>query len=167
MRDCDLKQNAFSAATRPQLPNRKQRLSTNALLQARVVELPFPTHSFIAPHHINPSSPFTTLHFASRLPEFMFKKPVASLKSFSPLRSSDKRRLRDEILTSFPELKEMETPIPDTPISTVITPEGLQSAKYTSYIEEPGTMYTDAEGTPLWFKISCSKKEALIVPSRM
>lgn len=97
----------------------------------------------------------------------MFKKPVASLKSFSPLRSSDKRRLRDEILASFPELKEMETPIPDTPINTVITPEGLLSAKYTSYIEEPGTMYTDAEGTPLWFKISCSKKETLIVPSCM
>ncbi|KAF9213651.1 hypothetical protein BGZ59_005024 [Podila verticillata] len=95
----------------------------------------------------------------------MFKKPVASLKSFSPLRSSDKRRLRDEILASFPELKEMESPIPDTPINTVITPEGLQSAKYTSYIEEPGTMYTDAEGTPLWFKISCSKKETMIVPS--
>ncbi|KAF9302558.1 hypothetical protein BGZ74_005179 [Mortierella antarctica] len=95
----------------------------------------------------------------------MFKKPVASLKSFSPLRSSDKRRLRDEILASFPELKEMESPIPDTPVNAVITPEGLQSAKFTSYIEEPGTMYTDAEGTPLWFKISNSKKDSLIVPS--
>ncbi|KAG0034048.1 hypothetical protein BGZ81_006389 [Podila clonocystis] len=95
----------------------------------------------------------------------MFKKPVASLKSFSPLRSSDKRRLRDEILASFPELKEMESPIPDTPINTVITPEGLQSAKFTSYIEEPGTLYTDAEGIPLWFKISSSKKDSLIVPS--
>ncbi|KAG0034936.1 hypothetical protein BGZ82_005547 [Podila clonocystis] len=95
----------------------------------------------------------------------MFKKPVASLKSFSPLRSSDKRKLRDEILASFPELKEMESPIPDTPINTVITPEGLQSAKFTSYIEEPGTLYTDAEGIPLWFKISSSKKDSLIVPS--
>ncbi|KAG0089448.1 hypothetical protein BGZ93_011028 [Podila epicladia] len=95
----------------------------------------------------------------------MFKKPVASLKSFSPLRSSDKRRLRDEILASFPELKEMKSPISDAPVNAVITPDGLQSAKFTSYIEEPGTMYTDAEGTPLWFKISNSKKESLIVPS--
>ncbi|KAF9316595.1 hypothetical protein BG003_001782 [Podila horticola] len=95
----------------------------------------------------------------------MFKKPFASLKSFSPLRSSDKRRLRDEILASFPELKEMESSIPDTPVNATITPEGLQSAKFTSYIEEPGTMYTDAEGTPLWFKISNSKKDSLIVPS--
>ncbi|KAF9092719.1 hypothetical protein BGX23_003982 [Mortierella sp. AD031] len=94
----------------------------------------------------------------------MFKKPVASLKSFSPLRSSDKRRLRDEILASFPSLRDME-PINDTPVNSIITPEGLQSAKFTSYIEEPGTLYTDADGTPLWFKISSSKKDSMIVPS--
>jgi len=94
----------------------------------------------------------------------MFKKPVASLKSFSPLRSSDRRRLRDEILASFPALKDME-PMNDTPISAIIAPEGLQSAKFTSYIEEPGTLYTDGEGTPLWFKISSSKKDSMIVPT--
>ncbi|CAO3574744.1 unnamed protein product [Mortierella alpina] len=94
----------------------------------------------------------------------MFKKPVASLKSFSPLRSSDRRRLRDEILASFPALKDME-PMDDTPISAIIAPEGLQSAKFTSYIEEPGTLYTDGEGTPLWFKISSSKKDSMIVPT--
>ncbi|KAF9433851.1 hypothetical protein BGZ76_008895 [Entomortierella beljakovae] len=94
----------------------------------------------------------------------MFKKPVSSLKSFSPLRSSDKRRLRDEILNSFPSLRDMD-PINDTPINAIITPEGLQSAKFTSYIEEPGTLYTDSEGTPLWFKISSSKKDSLIVPT--
>ncbi|KAF9933279.1 hypothetical protein BGZ67_004358 [Mortierella alpina] len=94
----------------------------------------------------------------------MFKKPVASLKSFSPLRSSDRRRLRDEILASFPALKDME-PINDTPISAIIAPEGLQSAKFTSYIDEPGTLYTDGEGTPLWFKISSSKKDSMIVPT--
>lgn len=94
----------------------------------------------------------------------MFKKPLASIKSFSPLRSSDKRRLRDEILASFPALKDME-PINDTPINAIITPDGLQAAKFTSYIEEPGTLYTDADGTPLWFKISSSKNHSLIVPS--
>ncbi|KAF9563412.1 hypothetical protein EC968_004866 [Mortierella alpina] len=94
----------------------------------------------------------------------MFKKPVASLKSFSPLRSSDRRRLRDEILASFPALKDME-PVNDTPINAIIAPEGLQSAKFTSYIEEPGTLYTDGEGTPLWFKISSSKKDSMIVPT--
>ncbi|KAF9958119.1 hypothetical protein BGZ72_000863 [Mortierella alpina] len=94
----------------------------------------------------------------------MFKKPVASLKSFSPLRSSDRRRLRDEILAAFPALKDME-PINDTPVNAIIAPEGLQSAKFTSYIEEPGTLYTDGEGTPLWFKISSSKKDSMIVPT--
>ncbi|KAG0006405.1 hypothetical protein BGZ65_008450 [Modicella reniformis] len=94
----------------------------------------------------------------------MFKKPLASLKSFSPLRSSDRRRLRDEILASFPVLRDME-PINDTPITAIITPEGLQSAKFISYIEEPGTLYTDAEGTPLWFKISASKRDSIIVPT--
>ncbi|KAI1312970.1 hypothetical protein EDD11_002791 [Mortierella claussenii] len=95
----------------------------------------------------------------------MFKKPVASLKSFSALRSSDKRRLRDDILASFPLLRDMQ-PINDTPINAIIAPEGLQSARFTSYIEEPGTLYTDAEGTPLWFRISSStKKDAIIVPT--
>ncbi|KAF9355400.1 hypothetical protein BGX26_006616 [Mortierella sp. AD094] len=95
----------------------------------------------------------------------MFKKPVASLKSFSPLRSSDKRRLRDEIIASFPSFKDMD-PINDTPINAIITPDGLQSARFTSYIEEPGTLYTDVDGTPLWFKIStAAKKDSLIVPS--
>ncbi|KAG0260721.1 hypothetical protein BG011_001670 [Mortierella polycephala] len=94
----------------------------------------------------------------------MFKKPPATLKSFSPLRSSDKRRLRDEILTSFPSLRDME-PIDDVPINAIITPDGLQSAKFTSYIEEPGTLYADAEGTPLWFKVSSSKKDSLVLPS--
>ncbi|KAF9132406.1 hypothetical protein BGW39_000194 [Mortierella sp. 14UC] len=94
----------------------------------------------------------------------MFKKPLASIKSFSPLRSSDKRRLRDEILASFPALRDME-PINDTSVNAIITPDGLQAAKFTSYIEEPGTLYTDADGTPLWFKVSSSKKDSLIVPS--
>ncbi|KAI8606610.1 hypothetical protein EDD21DRAFT_400249 [Dissophora ornata] len=94
----------------------------------------------------------------------MFKKPVASLKSFSPLRSSDRRRLRDEILASFPVLKDME-PINDIPINTIIAPDGLQSAKFTSYIDEPGTLYNDADGTPLWFKISSSKKNSMILPT--
>ncbi|KAF8937532.1 hypothetical protein BGZ58_002563 [Dissophora ornata] len=96
----------------------------------------------------------------------MFKKPVASLKSFSPLRSSDRRRLRDEILASFPVLKDME-PINDIPINTIIAPDGLQSAKFTSYIDEPGTLYNDADGTPLWFKISSSKKNSMILPTGM
>ncbi|KAG0045551.1 hypothetical protein BGZ83_009245 [Gryganskiella cystojenkinii] len=96
----------------------------------------------------------------------MFKKPVASLKSFSPLRSSDKRRLRDEILASFPVLKDMEPLQPEnTPINALITPDGLQSARFTSYIDEPGTLYTDADGTPLWFKISYGKRDSIIVPT--
>ncbi|KAG0285733.1 hypothetical protein BGZ96_010047, partial [Linnemannia gamsii] len=94
----------------------------------------------------------------------MFKKPLASIKSFSPLRSSDKRRLRDEILASFPALRDMD-PINEIPVNAIITPDGLQAAKFTSYIEEPGTLYVDSDGTPLWFKISSSKKDSLIVPS--
>ncbi|KAG0223318.1 hypothetical protein B0O80DRAFT_470162 [Mortierella sp. GBAus27b] len=94
----------------------------------------------------------------------MFKKPLASLKSFSPLRSSDKRRLREEILATYPALRDME-PINDTPVATIITPEGLQSAKFTSHIEEPGTLYTDADGTPLWFKIGAGRNDSIIVPT--
>lgn len=98
------------------------------------------------------------------VPFAMFKKPLASLKSFSPLRSSDKRRLRDEILATYPVLRDME-PINDTPIAAIITPEGLQSAKFVSHIEEPGTLYTDAEGTPLWFKIGAGRNDSIVVPT--
>jgi translation initiation factor 2D len=56
-------------------------------------------------------------------------------------------------------------PINDTPISAIITPEGLQSAKFTSHIEEPGILYTDNEGTPLWFKIGAGKNGSIIVPT--
>ncbi|KAG0308832.1 hypothetical protein BGZ98_006613 [Dissophora globulifera] len=94
----------------------------------------------------------------------MFKKPVASLKTSSPLRSSDKRRLRDEILARFPALLQFDDANPATG-SSIIVPNGLEFSKFISYAEEPGIFYTDAEGTPLWFRIGNSKDDAMIVPT--
>ncbi|KAG0239301.1 hypothetical protein BGW41_007786 [Actinomortierella wolfii] len=115
----------------------------------------------------------------------MFKKPFATIKSFSPLRSSDRRRLRDEVLATYPSLAaknasqraqastDSEPPQQaqensDAPsLQSIITPEGLQSAKFTSYIEEPGTIYTDPQGTPLWFRVRSAgrKNDTVLIPS--
>ncbi|KAF9977116.1 hypothetical protein BGZ73_006990, partial [Actinomortierella ambigua] len=108
----------------------------------------------------------------------MFKKPVATIKSFSPLRSSDRRRLRDEILATYPVLaaKSQSQSANDQPaqessdapsLQSIITPEGLQSAKFSSYIEEPGTIYTDPHGTPLWFRVrgATKKSDTVLIPS--
>ncbi|KAG0256018.1 hypothetical protein DFQ27_005962 [Actinomortierella ambigua] len=123
----------------------------------------------------------------------MFKKPVATIKSFSPLRSSDRRRLRDEILATYPALatksqttteqqqqqqqqqqnqqqQQQQQPQEhsDAPsLQSIITPEGLQSAKFSSYIDEPGTIYTDPQGTPLWFRVrgATKKSDTVLIPS--
>ncbi|KAF8982972.1 hypothetical protein BGZ46_000252 [Entomortierella lignicola] len=101
----------------------------------------------------------------------MFKKPLGSIKSFSPLRSSDKRRLRDEILSTYPSLNtdpdNHENHNSPTNIIQIITPDGLQSAKFTSHIDQHGTIYVDQQGTPLWFKtISTSKQlDSVIIPT--
>ncbi|ORZ10863.1 hypothetical protein BCR42DRAFT_333177 [Absidia repens] len=77
----------------------------------------------------------------------MFKKPVTSLKSFSNLRSSDRRRFQTETYDAYPELKTK-----CTEENTHLMPDTLQSAKFVSHIERPGVIYV-ANGKPIWFKL--------------
>ncbi|KAI8096873.1 uncharacterized protein BX664DRAFT_377996 [Halteromyces radiatus] len=76
----------------------------------------------------------------------MFKKPVTSLKSFSALRSSDRRRFQTEAYDAYPELKEQ-----CTQQNIHVMPDTLQAAKFVSHIERPGIIYK-ADGKPTWFK---------------
>lgn len=87
----------------------------------------------------------------------MFKKPLSNLKSFSPLRSSDRRRFRDDLLAIFPVLRDATTE--EGALS--LTPEGFQSAKFATHVDELGVLYI-VDGNPVWVKLDKSK---LIVPS--
>ncbi|ORX50552.1 hypothetical protein DM01DRAFT_1096375 [Hesseltinella vesiculosa] len=103
----------------------------------------------------------------------MFKKPIATLKSFSPLRSSDKRRFQNEIYEAYPALKALkiqeqeqinqqnqQDQQPEAPSDTLeatipapaaLFPDTVKVAKFVSHCKQPGTVYV-ADNNPLWFK---------------
>ncbi|KAI8062572.1 hypothetical protein BC940DRAFT_341718 [Gongronella butleri] len=107
----------------------------------------------------------------------MFKKPLGALKSFSPLRSSDRRRFQAEIYDAYPALKVLKEQERDqeqaaansdekgekdekdatAPTSAPVVapptlfPDTLKAAKFVSHCEKPGTVYVD-NSNPLWFK---------------
>jgi translation initiation factor 2D len=78
----------------------------------------------------------------------MFKKPLANLKSFSPLRSSDRRRFQNEAYEAYPSVKE----ICSQEGASHLMPDSLLSAKFTSHTGVPGVVYM-SENKPLWITI--------------
>ncbi|KAI8145920.1 hypothetical protein BJV82DRAFT_602744 [Fennellomyces sp. T-0311] len=88
----------------------------------------------------------------------MFKKPPSTVKSFSPLRSSDRRRFQNEAYDAFPYLKEKCTQEGASPLM----PDPLQSAKFRTHINENGVLYV-ADGKPLWMKLENLKQP--VVPT--
>ncbi|KAI0632800.1 eukaryotic translation initiation factor SUI1 family protein [Trametes polyzona] len=83
----------------------------------------------------------------------MFKKPLADLKTSAPLRSSDRRKLKQRVLQAFPVLQ------PDE--GDVLVPDGLQSQKFSTHLDEPGVAYLSPEGDPLWFTIGKGSDELI------
>ncbi|RGB40209.1 hypothetical protein C1646_688267 [Rhizophagus diaphanus] len=104
----------------------------------------------------------------------MFRKPPSNIKSYSPLRSSDRRRFKDEILKKFPLLEssinnliESSTDATDSKSESpfnIIVPENTQLAKFNSNLGVHGVIYTTKEKHPLWFKKDKDKNE-ILVPS--
>ncbi|OZJ05971.1 hypothetical protein BZG36_01210 [Bifiguratus adelaidae] len=76
----------------------------------------------------------------------MFKKPILNVKSFSSLRASDRRRLRQEITQAYPSLQQDETD--EAP---PVVPDDIQCAKFSTHGEDLGILYV-AQGSPLWVK---------------
>ncbi|KAF9502136.1 hypothetical protein BDN71DRAFT_1459374 [Pleurotus eryngii] len=75
----------------------------------------------------------------------MFKKPLSNLKTSAPLRGSDRRKLRQKVVQAY----QISTEEGD-----LLVPEGLQSVKFLTHLEEPGTAYLAPDGRdPLWFSI--------------
>lgn len=68
----------------------------------------------------------------------MFKKPIANIKTFSPLRSSDRRHFQNEAIEAYPVLKDQ-----------YVMPNDLRSAKFIAQTSAHGIVYTSAD-QPLW-----------------
>ncbi|KAM5538825.1 hypothetical protein V8D89_007547 [Ganoderma adspersum] len=83
----------------------------------------------------------------------MFKKPLADLKTSAPLRNSDRRKLRQRVLQSYPSLPPEE--------GDNLVPDGLQSQKFSTHLEEPGVTYLSADGDPLWFTIGKGSEDLI------
>lgn len=59
----------------------------------------------------------------------MFKKPLSNIKTSAPLRSSDRRKLKQRVVAAFnisPEDGEL------------LVPDGLESLKFSTHLEDPG-----------------------------
>jgi translation initiation factor 2D len=78
----------------------------------------------------------------------MFKKSLANLKSFSPLRSSDRRRFQNEAYEAYPSVKE----ICSQEGASSLMPDDLRSAKFTSHTGTSGIVYMSEKQT-LWLSI--------------
>ncbi|EIN05784.1 hypothetical protein PUNSTDRAFT_91371 [Punctularia strigosozonata HHB-11173 SS5] len=82
----------------------------------------------------------------------MFKKPLADLKTSAPIRSSDRRKLKQKVVQTF-GLQAEE--------GDLLVPEGLQSVKFSTHVGEHGIAYLAAEGDPLWFTIGKGSEELI------
>lgn len=82
----------------------------------------------------------------------MFKKPPSNVKTSAPLRSSDRRKLKQKVVATFgiaPEDGEL------------LVPDGLESMKFSTHLEEPGTIYLSSSGDPLWFSVGKGSEDLI------
>ena len=59
----------------------------------------------------------------------MFKKPLSNLKTSAPLRSSDRRKLKQRIESTFAISSED---------GDILVPDGILSLKFSTHLDEPG-----------------------------
>jgi translation initiation factor 2D len=59
----------------------------------------------------------------------MFKKPLSNLKTSAPLRSSDRRKLKQRIASTYAISSED---------GDILVPDGILSLKFSTYLDEPG-----------------------------
>ncbi|KAF9449080.1 hypothetical protein P691DRAFT_668180 [Macrolepiota fuliginosa MF-IS2] len=85
----------------------------------------------------------------------MFKKPLGQLKTSAPIRASDRRKLKQRVVSAFSALPED---------GDLLVPDGILTAKFLTYAKEPGTVYLDpTNGNPLWFTIGKGSDD--LIPS--
>ncbi|ORY72895.1 hypothetical protein BCR35DRAFT_307416 [Leucosporidium creatinivorum] len=82
----------------------------------------------------------------------MFKRPHVS-KTSAPLRSSDARKLREELQSAF---------VLSPALAKSLLPDGLLVQKATNHLEEPLTIYSAPNGDPRFFRPGKGNDGALI-----
>ncbi|KAI9276194.1 hypothetical protein BC943DRAFT_364395 [Umbelopsis sp. AD052] len=78
----------------------------------------------------------------------MFKKQP-SIKNYSALKSSDRRRFQSDVFDSYPTIKEFHS-VEGAP--SFFT-EDLQKAKFSSHIDDLGLVYA-MDNSPTWFQVN-------------
>ncbi|CAG8497171.1 330_t:CDS:10 [Acaulospora colombiana] len=87
----------------------------------------------------------------------MFKKPLASIKPYSPLRSSDRRKFREELIRRYPTLENGESEE-----NKSIVPEHVEKANVKTHNGYTGVLYVDESKHPLWIRLDKDKNEFLV-----
>ncbi|TFK67974.1 hypothetical protein BDN72DRAFT_842359 [Pluteus cervinus] len=84
----------------------------------------------------------------------MFKKPLGNLKTSAPLRSSDRRKLKQRAVTAFNLTSEE---------GDLLVPDGILSIKFSTHLNELGTAYLNPGqgGDPLWFTIGKGSEDLI------
>ncbi|KAF8968770.1 hypothetical protein BDZ97DRAFT_1654726 [Flammula alnicola] len=82
----------------------------------------------------------------------MFKKPLSNLKTSAPLRSSDRRKLKQRVVTAYGLTSEE---------GDALVPDGILSVKFSTHVDEPGVAYIDPDGDPLWFTIGKGSEDLI------
>ncbi|CAJ0630394.1 8605_t:CDS:10 [Entrophospora sp. SA101] len=96
----------------------------------------------------------------------MFKKPISNIKQYSLLRASDRRKLKDKLISSFQTLEAFEQKNKDVEnkddASAIILPEQIQSVKITTHSGINGVLYVTQEKHPIWLTLDIDKEEILV-----
>ncbi|KAG5730257.1 Ligatin [Termitomyces sp. T112] len=82
----------------------------------------------------------------------MFKKPLGGLKTSAPLRGSERRKLKQRVVSAF-EISSED--------GDLLVPDGIQSVKFTTHLEEPGVAYLAPDGNPLWFTLGKGSEDLI------
>ncbi|KAJ7737885.1 eukaryotic translation initiation factor SUI1 family protein [Mycena maculata] len=82
----------------------------------------------------------------------MFKKPLSTLKTSAPIRSSDRRKLKQRVISSFGLSPED---------GDILVPEGILSVKFNTHLNEPGVAYLSPEGDPVWFAVGKGSEDLI------
>ncbi|KIL64527.1 hypothetical protein M378DRAFT_11337 [Amanita muscaria Koide BX008] len=82
----------------------------------------------------------------------MFKKPFGNLKTSVPLHGSDRRKFKQRVVAAFGVSQDE---------GDQLVPEGLESIKFSTRLNQQGVAYLGPEGDPLWFTIGKDSDELI------
>ncbi|KAK0481372.1 eukaryotic translation initiation factor SUI1 family protein [Armillaria novae-zelandiae] len=82
----------------------------------------------------------------------MFKKPLGGFRNSAPIRSSDRRKLKQRVVAAFSVSNED---------GDLLVPEGILTAKFSTHLNLPGVSYLSSDGDPLWITLGKGSDELI------